>query len=467
MSLNTTAFKWNLLQTFGMQLLNLGVSILLARLLGPKEFGIVALAMVFISFGQTIMNGGLSESVIRLQKPTSLDYNSLFFLNLLFSIVIYLTFFFSRNVFASFMEEPLLETIIPVLSIIIIINSFSIVQATKLNRELNFKKQFLINIPATIFSSICGLFFAFNGYGVFSLIYMQLIFAISGTLVLWVTSDYIPSLKIDLSNLKKHFKFGFPLTINNLFTSVANNINSLIIGKYFSVVELGLYNRSKSLKELPVNNFINIANKNLLPMYANNVDNQEYLMKIYGKVLRLIFVLFVPLTALLVVNAEFLIKVLLGNKWLEAIPYFQVLMLSAAFEVSTRSSVSLLKVVSGSTIILKKESFYNILYLVAGLLSIHFGIYFLLFSLVFISLIKFISFHYAVKRHFKGNFSLVFGLQERIIIILAIVGSCILFFINNLYLSLIFSIIVVGGPSIYILSNFSRRNAIVNYFKNL
>lgn len=444
MSLNFNAFKWNLLQTFGMQGLNIGVSIILARILGPKEFGILALAMVFISIGQTIMNGGLSESVIRLQKPTNIDYNSLFFLNLIFALVIYFLFYFSRNFFAKFMSEPLLASIIPLLSLVIIINAFSIVQSSKLNRELNFKKQFLINIPATIFSSILGLYFAYNGHGVYALIYMQLIFSLTATILLWLTSNYFPNLTLDKENILKHFKFGFPLSVNNLFGSFSLNLNSFIIGKYFSVIDLGLINRAQSLKDLSINNFINIANKNLLPLYSNKTNDFYYLFNVYKKTLNLIFLLFIPLSTYLIVNASLLIEILLGSQWADVVLYFQIIMIASVFEVASRSSISLLKVFGKAKMILTYDSIFNIILIVTSLFAIYLNLIYLLIIISIINVIKFFIYHHLVNQYFNSELGLndiknKIDIKSTILLLFVLTSISLLTLLTNKVLIIIFS----------------------------
>lgn len=245
---SVSAFKWNLLQTYSMQVLNFVSSIIMARLLGPKDYGIVALAMVVISLGNTLMNGGLSQSVLRKENPTDVDYNTLFFLNLLLaSILTILLLAFAPKV-GKFINDPKIVNVINWFTLTLVVNAMIIVQSTKLNVELNFKKQFFINVPATLFCALVGVGMAMQGYGIDSLIYKQILFTILNAILLWLSSEWRPKLIVSQSAMKEHLKFGFPLTVSTIIQNIEGYVTSILMSKYFSLVEFGLLSRAKSLK---------------------------------------------------------------------------------------------------------------------------------------------------------------------------------------------------------------------------
>lgn len=426
-----SSFWWNFSQTFLIQGINFGVSIFLARILGPKEFGTVALAIVFISIGQTIMNGGLSQSVLRKQKVTHEDYNTLFFLNLFVAIFIYSLFFLSRKYIAASLNDEILISVIPLLSLLLIFNAFSIVQSTKLNKDLNFKKQFWINVPGTVFSCILGIYLANNGYGVYSLVYMQLFFAMYGVIVLWYKSNWFPDFYWNKLIFIEHLKFGLPLTLSNLLTGISNNFSSFIIAKSFTVTELGLFNRAVSLKDLPISNFANIIDKNTLPLFANHQHDKIYLKKLFEVIITLLLFSFIPLTIFLIINANTIIYFLLGLNWMGSVYYFKVLILTSTFQIMISISLNLLKILGKANLIFKIETFKNVLLILTAIASIFISINFLVWSISIITFLYFIAVQYYVKILLDFNFYKIIKTNSKALFILIIVLFTSLFLIEQ------------------------------------
>ncbi len=393
-------FKWNVFQTIGIQVINFVFSILLARILGPSEFGLVALCMVIITIAQTLMNGGLSESVMRLKEPSDQDYSALFVLNLVLSILLFLSILIFRVPLSKLLGASELVVLLPIISTLLLINSFSISQSTRLNRVADFKTQFWINVPATIVSSFIGLAFALNGFGAYSLIYMQIAFASLATIALWWNSKWRPSFRISKEKIVFHLKFGLPLTYNGLLTGLATNLNSFIIGKYFSAADLGIFNRALAFKNLPISNASNIIEKNTFPLLANKADDKDGQKQLYSQLTAYLFAFFIPLSFYLILNAELIFKLVLGDKWMNGVFYFQLLLIGSAFEVATRMGINILKVGGLTRYLVFTESLLNGLTVMASLMAIYFGLTFLTCSLVFFTLLRFSLVQFKLNNYF-------------------------------------------------------------------
>ena len=257
MSLKTKSIQsifWTSIQQFGSQGVAFVVSILLARLLTPAEYGLVAMILVFVQICETILDSGLSQSLIRSSNVNNEDYATVFYYNLGASIIIYVLLYVTAGLIASFYNEPQLTLLLQVLGLVVIIKAFSIIQITKLTKALNFKTQTIIALPALVGSAAIALFMAFNNYGVWSLVGYRLSREFFLTALLWFYTRWYPGLVFSVSKFRLHFKFGLNLLLSSLLNSIFNNIYTLVIGKYFSASQLGYFNRADSLQKLPVQN---------------------------------------------------------------------------------------------------------------------------------------------------------------------------------------------------------------------
>src|SRR4051794_5667095 len=226
-------------QQFSVQLINFIESIILARLLLPAEFGLIGMLTIFIALGNILMDSGLTSSLIRTTKADQKDYSTVFFINLTGSIIIYIILFFSAPLIASFYKQPILTNIIRVYTSSFIIRAFGSIQTTKLTKEMNFRRQMTIQIPSEILGSILGILLAWLGYGVWSLVWMNVFQTFIYTLQLWLRSKWKPKFIFDKERFKHHFHFGYKLTLSGIIETIFQNLYTLIIGKYFSAAQLG------------------------------------------------------------------------------------------------------------------------------------------------------------------------------------------------------------------------------------
>jgi len=401
MSLRTKAVSsiiWTAIQQMSSQGITFIVSIILARILLPEEFGLIALLGVFIAIGNTLIDSGLNQSLIRTNNVTIADYSVVFFFNLIISVCIYFLMYVSAEYIALFYEQPLLSELIKIYSLVFIINSFAIIQNTKLVKDLNFKKQALIAIPSLLIASIVGITMAYNGYGVWSLVWSALVKAIVYSGQLWIFQPWKPTLNISWHNIKPHLNFGYKLTISNLIDALFRDAYTIIIGKFFDPTQVGFYNRADSMKQLPVNNFGAILNKVTYPLFSKIQNDDEQLKRVYKKIMQMSVFLIAPTLLFMVALAEPLFRFLLTEKWLPAVPYFQILCFSGILYPIHSYNLNILTVKGRSDLFLKIEIIKKVIFATVILVSINWGIYGLLYGKIFMSIIGlFINSHYSGK----------------------------------------------------------------------
>ncbi|MCF6359287.1 MAG: lipopolysaccharide biosynthesis protein [Cyclobacteriaceae bacterium] len=373
---------WSFVQQFGIQFIGFFISILLARLLLPAEFGLIGMITVFIAIGNALVDNGMAASLLRTKDPDKIDYSTVFIANFLTSIVIYAMVFLVAPYISMFYGQPSLTLIIRIYCLSFIISSLTIVQSTRLNKNLEFKKQMLINIPSTIGGGALGVVLAYQGFGVWSLVYMNLFRSVLGTIILWMMSEWRPSMDFNFDRLKIHLNFGYKLTASGLFNSIFSNSYNIVIGKYFSASQLGFYTRAQSLKQLPVENITSALSKVTYPLLASIQDDVPKMKSVYRRLMQQIMFWLTPLMICAIIIAEPLFRFLITDKWLPAVPYFQILCIVGILFPIQHNNLNILKVVGKSGLYLRLEMISNIITILALLLAIPFGIYGLLWGQV-------------------------------------------------------------------------------------
>lgn len=380
-----TGVFWSFLIQGGTQAINFIVTVLLARLLLPEQFGLIGMIAIFIAISRALLDGGFISSLIRTKEADNLDYSTVFFVNLISSLILYVVLFVAAPFIAEFYEEHILKNLIRVLGLVLIINAFSLVQSTKLNKALQFKTQFKLQLPSLIVSALISIWMAFNDYGVWSLVAKDIIYALLATLQLWWYAKWIPSFVFDKEKFRYHFNFGYKLSLTQIINTSFNNLYNIVIGKYFSATQLGFFTRARSLEELPTSFFFNAFNRVFYPLLAKVNDNNEQLRKIYAQLMRVVVFIVTPILVYLGVVAEPFFRWLLTEKWLPAVPYFQLLLISGVFIPIHQYNLNICKLKGRSDIVLKLSMLQNLLLFAGAFSIIWLGIYGLLYSLVLVN----------------------------------------------------------------------------------
>lgn len=473
-SLRKTAISgifWTLTQQFGSQGIQFIVSIILARLLMPEEFGLIGMIAVFYAIGTTLIDSGLTQSLIRSGNLTQIDYSTIFFFNLFGSLVIYLIIFLCAPFIASFYNQPLLEGITRVYCVSFLINAFSSVQMSKLTKEMKFKTQLIISLPSLIVSSIAGVYLALEGYGVWSLVWMSLIQATLNSIQLWIYSKWTPSLVFDLSVLKTHFSFGYKLTLSSLLNTIFSNIYQIIIGRYFIASLVGFYTRANSLKQLPVTNFSKALDKVTFPLFASIQHDDVRLKSVYKQIMQMVLFLIAPILTFMAVLAEPLFRFLFTEKWLPAVPYFQVLCLTGILYPIHSYNLNVLKVKGRSDLFLKLEVIKKIIIVLTIVVSIQFGIMGLIWGQVFTSGLAFF-----INTYYTGKF-IRYGAWQQFVDIIPVLALSFLvgagvFILDQkiLYRYIDFARLSIGvsiGAFLYLSLMWWLKNDIIQSFKKI
>jgi teichuronic acid exporter len=314
--------------TFLYQLANYSVtfvlSIILSRLISPAEFGLTAMLSIFISIANILINSGLSSSLIRYKESSPSDYSTVFYFNIGVSSLLYFILFLFAPYIAAFYNQPDLILLTRTITLVFVLSSFGLIQNTLLIKELNFKKQTLINFSGLFISVIVGIVMALQGYGVYAIVGQTLSQSACVTILLWLTSKWRPSGFINFDSLKKLWKFGAYVLFTGIFNSIANNLDNLIIGKIFAPGTLGLFVRAKSTRAIPENIFSSVLSTTTFSILSKLNDNFEELRNKHLYFFRVSVFFFIPFMLGFNLVSDDLIMILYGEKWKEAIPLLKI-----------------------------------------------------------------------------------------------------------------------------------------------
>lgn len=378
--------KWNFLQQFSVQIINFGVQVILARLLMPEMFGLIAMIIVFISIGKTLMDSGMTSSLIRTKNPDQIDYSTVFVTNLLMSIAIYGVTYSLAPLIAEFYNQEVLIDIVRVFALTFVIRAFVAVHVAKLTKEMNFKLQMKLQIPSTIIAGIVGVTLAYQGYGVWSLVWLNLVQAITFTIQNWLFINWRPSLIFDRERFKHHFVFGYKLTIAGLIDTIYNDAYRITIGKFFSPASVGFFHQAETMRLFPVQQISAVMGKVTYPFFAN-IDGDKQLKAAYKITMKLVLFVVIPIMLTLIVIAEEGFLFVFGEKWLPAVPYFQILAIASILRPISSYNLNILKVKGRSDLSLKVEIIKKAIGLLAIAIGIQFDVMGLVISLTVVSFI--------------------------------------------------------------------------------
>jgi teichuronic acid exporter len=377
---------WSFSIQGGTQAINFVVTVLLARLLLPQQFGLIGMISIFLAISRALMDGGFVSSLIRTKEADNIDYSTVFFVNLISSIVLYGILFFLAPFIAQFYQESILVDLVRVLSLVLIINAFSLVQSTKLNKTLQFKTQFKLQIPSLIISAAVSIWMAHNNYGVWSLVAKDLVFSFLATLQLWWYAKWIPSFIFDKEKFKYHFNFGYKLSLTQIINTSFDNLYNVVIGRFFSAAQLGYFTRARTLEQLPTGFFYNSFNRVFYPLLAQVKDNDKQLKKVYSQLMKIVVFVVTPILVYLGISAEPFFRWLLTEKWLPAVPYFQLLLISGVFYPIHKYNLNICNLKGRSDVVLTLSMMQNFLLLLGAFSAIWLGIYGLLLSLIVVNI---------------------------------------------------------------------------------
>lgn len=303
------------------------ISIFLARILSPAEFGLVGMSMVFIAISQVFIDVGFTSALIQNKENSNLAYNSVFYFNIFAGIVLTGVFYIIAPIIGDFYGNEIVTNIIRLMSIGFILNSINQVQGAILKKELNFRVLTLRSVIAAIVGGIVGIIAAYSGFGVYALVLQSLTTAFLSTILLWSISTWRPSLSFSFKALKGLLGFSSFVFFDRIFSTIFNKLDVILIGKVFSPATLGFYSRAASLKDQVTIYSSSSLTKVFFPTLSSLQHDDKAHSKVYFKVLSVVSFLAFGLTGLLYALGEEIIIGLFGIKWQASVPIFQVLIL--------------------------------------------------------------------------------------------------------------------------------------------
>ncbi len=324
-------FKWSFVGFFFQKGLSLITGIVLARLLSPVEFGLLGMANVFLALFQVIVESGFGYTIIRAKKLDTKLINTALMLNVILGLVFYCTFYFSAPLIAMFYNEPELIPVIQLLSVIIIINSFQVVPLNINVRNLKFKQRAKIDVLSSFFGAAVGISLALFGFGVKSLIWQMLVSSLVTTIAYNIVAKIKYKIELSLEQVKIIWKTSYRIFFNQILSTIFNNLNSIVIGKYFSTAQLGFFNRARSFQKLVQNSTIQMTQRSIFPVFTK-IESKTETLSLVRQTIRKLAIIAMPIMLFLGGISDNLIIVLITEKWAQSIEYLVLLsFLSCAF----------------------------------------------------------------------------------------------------------------------------------------
>ena len=319
---------WNALNRFSAQGIQFVFNILIARILLPEDYGVVAMLSIFLAVSQTFIDSGFANALIQKKNRTEADYNTVFYFNIAISLLFCFLLWISAPAIAAFYKTPILTKITRIVCFNLIINAFGAIQHVKLTIDINFKTQAVISIISITAIGAVGLWMAKKGYGVWALVVQSLVGSSVNTLLAWIFVRWRPKAVFSWKSLKEMFAFGSKLLASGLIDTVWGNMYSITIGKVLNPTALGVYNRAESFATFPSSNVYGLVQGVSYPVLCSIQDDRERLREAFRRFIKLFAYVTFPMMIGLAAVADPFIRLLLTDKWAESIPYLQILCFS-------------------------------------------------------------------------------------------------------------------------------------------
>lgn len=371
---------WRLLERFGAQGVTLIVSIVLARVLDTEVYGTVALVTVITTILQVFVDCGLGSALVQKKDADSLDFSTVFYFNFLICVILYIGLFLLAPSISKFYNRPVLTSLIRASGLILIISGFKNIQNAYVSRHLLFKKYFFATLGGTLTAAFIGIYMAYNGMGVWSLVAQNLVNQFIDTVILWFVVKWRPTLEFSLQRLKGLFSYSWKLLISSLLDTVWNQLRQLIIGKRYSSNDLAFYNKGNEYPyyaTLALNSSIDSV---LLPVMSSAQDNVHEVKMMTRRAIKTSSYILWPIMMGLASCSKALISVVLTDKWLPAMPYLIIFCIVYAFYPIHTANLNAIKALGRSDLFLKLEIIKKILNLIIILCTMWFGVFWLAFG---------------------------------------------------------------------------------------
>lgn len=461
---------WSGIQSIANQGLHFIITVIIARILTPEDYGLIAMLTIFFALAQAFIDSGLSGALIQKKGCTERDYNSVFVFGLVVSIVLYTILFFCAPIIAKLYHNELLIKLSRVYLFSLVINAIGIVPMTIMYKHLQFESYAYITTIINLISGITAIVMAYCGLAYWALVFQIIISTSLSTIAYYIKTKWKPTFTFSIDSFRIMISYGFPVMLTSIVHAIYNNTYSLVIGAKYESRELGLYNRSYSFSSLVPTMFSNFTMRAMFPVLTKSQNDVNILRKKVLEMLHLSLYVVVPVNVYLIFNSSVIIPIVLGEKWLDLCPYLTILCVSCLSYLYTNIHMTIFKTLGKTKSLFLSETIRKIVGLVFVVVTAPHGVMVMVYGLLFYSIVDVLissifiekCINIGVLNQMKVSFTpLLFSLISG--------GFCLL--VNmvsmNLYIRLI-SGLIVFATSYMVLSVLTKETGfqfVKNYFK--
>lgn len=373
---------WRFAERCGAQLVTFIVSIILARLLSPDDYGTIALITVFTAILQVFVDSGLGNALIQKKDADDLDFSTVFFTNVIFCVILYVGIFFCAPLVSDFYDKPEIVPYIRVLSLTVLISGVKNVQQAYVSRNLLFRRFFFATLGGTITAAAIGIAMANHGFGAWALVMQHIINLSIDTLILWLSVKWRPHMKFSFLRLKELYSFGWKLLVTALLDKVYNEIRPLVIGKMYSAADLAYYNRGEKIPSMVVTNVNASIDSVLFPTMSKEQDDRQHIKNMTRRAIKVSTYIMAPMMMGLAFTAKPLVSLILTEKWLPCVPFLRIFCITYMFWPIHTANLSAIKAMGRSDLFLRLEIIKKIVGVVLLLSTMWFGVMAMAYSML-------------------------------------------------------------------------------------
>ncbi len=380
---------WSSLERISVQGIQFILGIILARILSPTEYGTISLLMVIIAFLQVFVDSGFSKALIQKQFRTQTDLSTVFFFNIVISVISYLLLWFGSPFIATYYDDLLLIDLLRVLSLSLFFNALSSIPNTLFLIELNFKSIAKANLISVLLSGVISIILAYKGYGVWALVFQSLLRSIIIVIMMWIQLKWKPTFLFSKSSFNSLFPYGSKLLLSSILNTIVNNFSTLFIAKLTSAKDLGFYTRGTQFADVVYGIFSSVLDSVLLPSLAQIQKERDLLVQVTRSIIKSAALISIPVLLGLAILAEPIIRVLLTEKWLMAVPIMQIFCVARLVTIISGININVLYAIGRTDLALKQQYVKFGVRVTLLIVSFKYGIIYIAFAELLSTLIHF------------------------------------------------------------------------------
>lgn len=366
---------WKFSERILAQLISFVVSLVIARILSPSDYGLVAMAMIFVNIANVFVSSGFNAALIQKESSDEVDFSTLFYCSLLISVVLYVILYFVSPFISKFYSNDNLTNVLRVFGLILPLSSYKSIQNAWVSKHLEFKKFFFATLGGTMVSAVIGILMAIKGFGVWALVAQYFTNAVIDSLVLTFTINWHPKFLFSVSSVKTLLPYGVKILSTDLIGVIYNQLNSFFIAKKFTSADLAFYTKGRQIPDLIDNNIGVAISSTLFPAFSLKKDNYGDMASMCRRAVQVSCFVLLPFYLGLAVVAENLIDVVLTSKWTPCVPFIRIVCLSCVFNSIGIIDIQVLKAIGKAGVVFKIEFIKKPLYLIILIFSLRYDIY--------------------------------------------------------------------------------------------